>query len=194
MLLFVTKEIQPFSPTPDDRNRAKQVTLEQVIEQCGSFGRYQLFHACFLLLFPIASGVVNYYFIYGAAEPTFTCQTTHLMNSTDRIDIDRSQCFYKRIDENNQTHREICSQWSYDRTIFGKTFTEEANLVCQHRLYRSFLATALQIGAMFIFFSGQITDLIGRRRSLHLLVGLFLLSSLITQTIMQFVPITIDQK
>ena len=75
-----------------------------------------------------------------------------------------------------------------------KTFTEEANFVCQYRLYRSFLATALQIGAMLIFFSGQITDLVGRRRALQLLVGFFLVISFGTQAAMQFLPITIEQK
>jgi MFS family permease len=52
----------------------------------------------------------------------------------------------------------------------------------------------LQIGAMLIFFTGQITDLIGRRRSIQLLIALLLIVSVITQGLLQFVPMSINQK
>lgn len=165
-----------------------------MIDQCGPFGRYQWIHTCFLLLFPVASGIVNYYFIFGAAEPGYTCQLIDQLNATGQIRIDQSQCFYYTIDEFNQTQSKPCSRWTYDQTVFGKTFTEEANFVCQHRFHRSLLASALQIGAMFIFFTGQLTDVLGRRRAMSLLVGLFLSVSLVTQTLLQFVPMTINQK
>ena len=87
-----------------------------------------------------------------------------------------------------------CTDWIYDRRIFGKTFTEETNLICQHSIHRSFVATMLQMGAMFIFFTGQITDIIGRRRSIQLLIGLLLITSIITQGLLQFVPMSINQK
>ena len=82
----------------------------------------------------------------------------------------------------------------YDQSIFGKTFTEEANLICQHNIRRSFLATSLQMGAMLMFFAGRITDIIGRRRSLHLLIAILLSVSVVTQGLLQFVPMSINQK
>lgn len=162
--------------------------MEHVIEQCGPFGRFQFLHTFFLVFFPIASGIVNFYFVFGAAEPDYVCR------SARGHQIDPTQCFYEGMDETNQTDSYWCTEWVYDRTVFGKTFTEEANLVCQHRIYRSFLASALQCGAMCIFFTGQITDFIGRRRSMHLLVGLFVGVSIITQSLIQFATMTITQK
>ena len=170
----------------EDERQTKRITLENVIEQCGPFGRFQCLHAIFLLFFPVASGIVNFYFVFGAAEPAFICASTNKTN--------HSINFQWQTEQTNQTTCEMCSDWIYDQSLFGKTFTEEANLVCQHRTYRSLLATSLQAGAMFIFFTGQITDFIGRRRSMHLLVAFFILTSLITQALMQFAPISINQK
>ena len=87
-----------------------------------------------------------------------------------------------------------CKSWIYDRSIFGKTFTEEANFVCEYNIRRSFLATIFQMSGMLILFIGQITDLIGRRRSIQLLIGLLLISSIITQGLLQFVTLSINQK
>ena len=87
-----------------------------------------------------------------------------------------------------------CTNWTYDRSIYGRTFTEEANFVCEKDFFRSFLSTMLQLGAMLIFFTGQLTDVIGRRRSAQLLVIFILTIFCITQGLMQWVPMSINQK
>jgi MFS family permease len=50
------------------------------------------------------------------------------------------------------------------------------------------------MGAMLMFFAGQITDIIGRRRSLHLVIAILLIVSVVTQGLLQFVPMSINQK
>jgi hypothetical protein len=178
----------------DNECTAAAITLERVIEACGSFGRYQRVHLVFLLLFPIASGVFNYYYIFGAAETPYACLPPRDLAPDVTAVVSATQCSYVEVLHNQTVGAYACSDWTYDRRVFGKTFAEEANLVCQHSIHRSFLSTALQLGAMFMFFTGQITDRIGRRRSLHLLIALLLITSMITQTLLQFVPMSIHQK
>ncbi len=179
----------------DEENSSKNLTLESVIEECGSFGRYQYIHFFFLTFFPIASGIFNFYYVFGAAEIPYQCHVPHEVPTNFSTEVLPSQCAYLLKEDLNKTIGTFpCTEWKYDRRIFGQTFTEEANLICQHSIRRSFLATMLQIGAMLIFFTGQITDLIGRRRSIQLLIALLLIVSVITQGLLQFVPMSINQK
>lgn len=179
----------------DEENNAKYITLEGVIEQCGAFSRYQFFHTFLLLFFPIAAGICNFYFIFAAAEPPYACQLPNPIDTEFVFEASPTQCTYVKRDIDNTTVGIYpCTSWRYGRHAFGHTFTEEANLVCDRSFQRSFLAAALQMGAMFIFFTGQITDLVGRRRTMHLLIALLLITTSVTQTIIQFMPISINQK
>ena len=179
----------------NEETNTKQITLETVIEECGAFDRYQYIHTFFLLLFPIASGISNYYFIFAAAEPPFSCQLPGRADNQSYLEVLPSQCSYVTSDVYNVTvETHPCTSWTYGEHVFGRTFTEEANLICDRSIQRAFLSTALQIGAMCIFFTGQVTDLIGRRRSFHLLMALLLTTSIVTQSIMQFVHISIKLK
>jgi MFS family permease len=179
----------------DEENNFKNITLERVIEECGSFGRYQYIHFFFLTFFPIASGIFNFYYVFGAAEIPYECNMPFKIPQDFSIEVLSSQCAYTLKNYQNKTIGPYpCESWKYDRTIFGKTFTEEADLICEYNIRRSFLSTSLQMGGMFMFFAGQITDIIGRRRSMQLVVAILLIVSLITQGLLQFVPMPINQK
>ncbi|CAF0969930.1 unnamed protein product [Adineta ricciae] len=187
------EEREPLSS--DEENPIENLSLEHVIHECGSFHRYQFIHFFFLSLFPIASGIVNFYYVFGAAENPYKCQVPTTTNQSLYIEISPSQCSYDIMDKWNRTiESHPCRIWEYDRSVFGETFTSEANFICQRSIHRSLLATMLQIGAMLIFFTGHIVDTIGRRRSIHLITALFLMTSLITQALLQFVPMSINQK
>ncbi|UJR37768.1 hypothetical protein I4U23_030461 [Adineta vaga] len=187
------EESEPLSS--DEENTLKSITLEHVIHECGSFHRYQYIHFFFLSLFPIASGIVNFYYVFGAAENIYECQIPNEMKRNFHVDILPSQCSYIIKNDQNITIRmNSCTKWKYDRSVFGETFTSEADFICERSIHRSFLATMLQMGAMMIFFTGQIIDMIGRRRSFHLLVGMLLITSIITQSLLQFVPMSTNQK
>lgn len=179
----------------DEENSLKDITLERVIRECGAFGPYQYINAFFLLLFPIATGVYGFYYVFAASEAPYQCHVSNNINRTLQVEISPSQCSYELKNNQNKTIGIYpCTEWIYNRSVYGKTFTEEANFICEHSVYRSFLATALQIGAMFIFFTGRIIDVIGRRRALILLIGQLLVISLITQGLLQFVPMTKNEK
>ncbi|CAF3428837.1 unnamed protein product [Rotaria socialis] len=188
-----TEENVPLSS--DEENSSNNVTLERVIEECGSFGRYQYMHFFFLILFPVATGVYNFYYVFASAETSYQCITPYNISQGFSLEISPSQCSYEIKNVQNQTMGIFpCTNWIYNPTIYGRTFTEEANFICQHSFYHSLLATTLQIGAMFTFFTGRLTDWIGRRCSLRLLVGQLLVTSLITQGLLQFVPMSTNHK
>lgn len=179
----------------DDENSLKNVTLEDVIEECGSCGRFQYINFFFLVFFPIASGICNFYYVFGAATPSYKCDIVGEPVPGIHFEILSTQCSYLKKNDLNITIGEYpCTQWIYDRTIFGKTFTEEANLVCENSFRRSYISTMLQLGTMLIFFVGRITDTIGRRRSIQLLIGIVFIPSIITQTLLQFISMPINYK
>lgn len=170
----------------------RTTTLDQVIDECGAFHRYQYIHFFFLSFFTIASAIVNFYYVFGGAENPYFCQVPEPIT---RSEVLPSQCeFLVRDSRRGNASVRPCTRWEYDRSVFGETFTSEANFVCERSLERSLLATVLQLGAMLIFFVGQVSDKIGRRRTLQMLTGLYLISSVTTQSLLQFVQLSINQK
>lgn len=143
------------------------------------------------MLFPIASGVYNFYFVFASAEPKYSCV---LPNKFD-FEADSDECTYHELSGwNERVKNYTCTDWIYESHPFGKTFTQEANLICGQNIQRSHLSTALQLGAMLIFFTGQITDFIGRRRSMFLIMTILVLNGLITQSLIHFVSMDIKYK
>ncbi|CAF4573133.1 unnamed protein product [Rotaria sp. Silwood1] len=190
---LLCQETEPLSS--DDENTSRNITFERVMKECGSFGRYQYIHFFFIVFFPIATGINNFYYVFGAAETPYECIIPNNTHHGFYIEVASSQCFYIIKNDQNITNGTYpCTNWKYDRRLFGKTFSEEANFICQHSIHRSLLAIMLQVGAMLVFFTGQITDLIGRRRTMQLLIGLLLITSLITQGLLQFLPMSINLK
>ena len=88
----------------DDENSLKNITLERVIEECGSFGRYQYIHFFFLTFFPIASGIFNFYYVFGAAEIPYKCHISNEIPPEFNIEILPSQCSYQLKDNLNETY------------------------------------------------------------------------------------------
>ena len=131
-----------------------EVSLENVLRRCGDFGRYQWTHYIFLNLITIGSGIVGYYYVFGVAEPSFRCRlpssvwpyddpfepinTTHQVLINEWL-LSTSKC--------HGVNGSICTDIVYDRSVFGRTFTEDAKLVCGNAVKRTWLSTSAQIGA-----------------------------------------------
>ena len=114
---------------------AGEISLENVLKQCGDFGRYQWIHYLFLNLIAIVSGIATYYYVFGVAEPLFSCQQADHANTTL---YPASKC----LDTKGLT----CINFTYDRSVFGRTFTEDANFVCDRAVMKTWLSTSYQIG------------------------------------------------
>jgi hypothetical protein len=133
---------------------ARDITLEQVLKQCGDFSRYQLIHYLFLNLITIISGIATYYYMFGVAEPMFRCQSpsstwpTHAyrfdsINTTHQPLVSTELLSSSNCNDKNGL---ICTDFIYDRSVFGRTFTEDANFVCGRSMKKTWLSTFYQLG------------------------------------------------
>ncbi|CAF0940829.1 unnamed protein product [Rotaria sp. Silwood1] len=134
--------------------QGNQISLENVLKRCGDFRRYQWIHYIFLNLIAISTSLNAYYYVFGVAEPPFRCRLP-LTTSSDEDQFQSINMTHQLFIDNRQSsttccetiNRTTCTDFMYDRSVFGKTFTEEANLICTHAVKRTWLATVLQIGA-----------------------------------------------
>ncbi|CAF1322385.1 unnamed protein product [Rotaria sordida] len=156
----------------------EEVSLENVIRRCGDFNRFQLIHYIFLSFLTLSSGINGFYYVFGLAEPDFYCRLSSNYSTSKCEDINGS----------------TCNEFVYDRTIFGRTFTEEAGYVCSKAIKKTWLSTAYEIGAFAVLVTGSIADKIGRRKMIQILtIGLFSITVL-TQALLQFVKMNINSK
>lgn len=130
-----------------------EVTLENVLRKCGDLGRYQLIHFIFLNFIAAATGMNAFYYVFGVAEPLFRCRLPsniladddrfELMNSTHQVLIDTWLSSKSRCELMNGS---MCTDFVYDRSVFGRTLTEDGQYVCRNAMKRTWLSTVYQIG------------------------------------------------
>ena len=163
----------------------------------------------------MSAGIIYFYYVFGAAEPDHRCRLPeniwpndtqyHPINQTHQIYLNNyiprtkdgqswEKCLrYARGGVNNTLVN--CSHgWVYDRSIFGYTFTEEANFVCQNQSHKSWLATVMQCAGFSLLITGSLADEYGRKRFTVLVTVLLFFICLITQILMQWIPMTITTK
>ncbi|CAF1241186.1 unnamed protein product [Didymodactylos carnosus] len=164
--------------TEEDQTDIKvdKLTLEDVIQSCGEFNRFQYINYFFLNFIPVVSGMITYYYVYGVADIHYQCRQSSVDNSTQNPD--QCQCPLK--------------QWTYDRSIFGHTFTEDGNFICSRRFLKSWVATVYQIGGITVLITGRFSDKIGRRKMIQILTIGLLLTTSVTQLVMQFAPLNFN--
>lgn len=133
---------------------AHGISLESVLKRCGDFGRYQLIHYIFLNFITIISGMATYYYAFGVAEPSFRCRLpTDVWPSTDDqfsyINDTHKLLVNQWTSSSSRCHTingSICTDFIYDRSVFGRTLTEDGNFVCNRAVKRTWLSTLYQIG------------------------------------------------
>ncbi len=131
----------------------EEISLENVLRRCGDFGRYQLIHYIFLNLICIGTGINAFFYVFGVAEPAFRCQLPsniwsdkdqfEFINDTHQLLVDTWISSTSKCDGINGSK---CADFVYDRSVFGRTFTEDSNFVCDNAVKRTWLSTAYQIG------------------------------------------------
>lgn len=136
-----------------DTLRMEEVSLENVVRRCGDFNRYQFIHFILLSILNFSSSITGFYYVFGLAEPHFRCQLPSNVwpndnayksyNMTHSSLLDQFQYLPLKCEDANGT---TCSSFVYDRSIFGRTFTEEGGYICSNSLKKTWLSTAHQIG------------------------------------------------
>ncbi|CAF1507066.1 unnamed protein product, partial [Rotaria sp. Silwood1] len=103
-------------------------------------------------------------------------------------------CVRYMISNMNNTLINCPNGWVYDRSIFGYTFTEEADFVCHNESKRSWLATVIQCSSFLLLIIGSFADKYGRKKMIVIVTMILFFTCLITQIIMQWIPMTIKTK
>ena len=163
----------------------------------------------------ISAGINSFYYVFGAAEPDHRCRLSENiwpddtqykpMNQTHEIFINHyipiskngkkwEKCLRYITAGMNDTLVDCPNGWVYDRSVFGYTFTEEANLVCQNESSKSWLATALQSGGFSLLIIGSLADKYGRKKMIVMITSLQFFTCLITQIIIQWITMTVKTK
>ena len=125
----------------------------------------------------MSAGIMTFYYVFGAAEPNHRCRLpesvwpddTHYypINRTHEIFINSyipktkdgttwEKCIRYTTPNLNDTLVKCPNGWAYDRSIFGHTFTEEANFVCDHEPIKSWMATLKQCGGFSLLIIGSL--------------------------------------
>lgn len=188
-------------------------TLDDVLRRCGDFNRFQWFHYLFLNTIAISSGLVSFYYVYGAAEPEHRCRlpisvwpNDNQFNPTDTeyvnllhryipMDNDKwDQCHLWNVTNDNTSLVDCSNGWVFDRSVFGLTFTEEANLVCHDKVKKSWLSTCVQMAGFLLVVIGTLADRFGRKAIIISVSLMLLIICLSMQIVMQWVPLSVDAK
>jgi hypothetical protein len=172
-------------------------------------------HFFFINLIAMSAGVIGFYYVFGAAEPNHRCRLpasiwpddTHYspLNRTHEIYINSyipiakdgktwEKCVRYTTGNPNDTLVNCPNGWAYDRSVFGYTFTEEGDLVCNKEPQKSWLATLMQCGGFSLLLIGSLADRFGRKKMTAIVTVLLFISCLITQAIMQWIPMTVETK
>ncbi|CAF1266199.1 unnamed protein product [Adineta steineri] len=191
------------------------ISLDNILRKCGDFGRFQILHYIFMNWISMSFGIISFYYVFGAAEPDHRCRLPNNIwlddtqynpiNHTHELYINNyipktkdgktwEKCIVYKIENQTNTLINCPNGWIYDRSIFGYTFTEEANFVCQNKSHKSWLATALQFSGFSLLIIGSLADKYGRKKMTVIVTIVLFLTCLITQIIMQWIPMTVNTK
>ncbi|CAF3343982.1 unnamed protein product [Rotaria sp. Silwood2] len=191
------------------------ISLDSILRKCGDFGRFQIIHYFFLIIMTMCASIVSFYYVFGAAKPDHRCRLPinvwpddtqySPINKTHEIYINNyipktndekkwEKCVRYMTSNMNDTLINCPNGWVYDRSVFGYTFTEEANFVCQNESKRSWIATTLQCSSFLLLIIGSLADKYGRKKMIVIVTIILFFTSLITQIIMQCIPMTIKAK
>ena len=163
----------------------------------------------------MSSGIAGFYYVFGAAEPNHRCRlpediwpddsqyypinSTHESFINDYIPKTKDgneweKCVRYTIENQNDTLVNCPNGWVYDRSVFGYTFTEEADFVCDNEITKSWLATLCQCGGFSLLIVGSLADKFGRKRLTTIITIVVLVICLVTQMLMQWVPMGTQAK
>ncbi|CAF0957226.1 unnamed protein product [Adineta ricciae] len=190
-------------------------SLDNILRKCGDFGRFQLIHYFFMNWISMSFGITSFYYVFGAAEAEHRCRLPHHIwpNDTQYNPVDKmhemyinkyipkdvsgqkwEKCVQYSAGNTNDTLVSCLNGWVYDRSVFGYTFTEEANFVCEYQARRSWLAVAIQSSGFSLLIIGSLADKYGRKKMIVIISIILSVTCFLTQIILRWMSITIKMK
>lgn len=163
----------------------------------------------------MSAGIIYFYYVFAAAEPDHRCRLPGSIwpddnqyfpiNETHRNYLDQyipktsdgsmwERCVRYDSEGRNGSLSTCSDGWVYDRSIFGYTFTEEANFVCRNESQKSWLATFMQCGGFSLLIIGTLADKYGRKRITVLVTVFLFFICLLTQILMQWIPMSVRSR
>ncbi|CAF1172767.1 unnamed protein product [Rotaria sordida] len=171
-------------------------TIDQLLNDAGSFGLYQKIQFFLVGLLAILPAMTAFNYVFIAATPDHRCHLP-LINFTDTFQIQSNEhenyinqyiplslkdrkCYLKSINKNLIP----CSKWVFDNTFYNTTISTEWNLVCDRLHLKGITQNAYIIGTSGSFLTGIMSDKLGRRTTMYLLILILVIVLNSTQMIM----------
>jgi hypothetical protein len=163
----------------------------------------------------MSAGIIGFYYVFAASDPNHRCRLpdhvwpndthyypvnqTHetLINTYIPLNKDDNKwerCVRYTTGHINETLTDCPNGWAYDRSVFGYTFTEEADFICRKETDKSWLATMMQCGGLSLLVMGSFADKYGRKTITSIVTVLLFTTCLITQIIIEWVPMSLQVK
>ncbi|CAF2958575.1 unnamed protein product [Rotaria sp. Silwood2] len=174
-------------------------TIDQLLNDAGSFGLYQKIQFFLVGLLAVLPAMTAFNYVFIAATPDHRCQLP-LTNFTDTFQIqsnehenyinqyiplstkDRKCYLYDRNSKNENLIS--CSKWVFDNTFYNTTISTEWNLVCDRLHLKGITQNAYIIGTSGSFLTGIMSDKLGRRTTMYLLILILVIVLNATQMMM----------
>ncbi|XP_013380094.1 organic cation transporter protein-like [Lingula anatina] len=161
------------STARSDATAEKQTQLDNIFEQMGDFGRFQLrVFPLFCLCSTLAS--LQYASVpFVGYTPEHRCISPQ--NDMDGNQTSQIQHFFSDEHRNQSSacesvvngSREKCHEWEFDRSVMEETYASEFNLVCDEASLVTLMAVIFLVGmAVGNVGIGLLSDRLGRRTAL----------------------------
>lgn len=174
-------------------------TIDQLLNDAGSFGLYQKGQFFLVGLLAVLPAMTAFNYVFIAATPDHRCllNITHF-NDTFRnqsiehqrlidkyIPSDRKykQCFLKQ-DTLRGKQLIRCTKWVFDPTFYNTTISTEWDLLCDKLHLKGITQNAYIIGTSGSLITGIMSDRLGRRTTMYLLILLMVVVLNTTQLLM----------
>lgn len=133
------------------------VNFDDILFEINEFGPYQKLRFGLICIAAMLPGIVTYVHSFTAAKPSYICnQGGFDMNMTN---VTYDKCHYIVDGE-----KYPCNSWSFDKTYYQSTLTEEWSMVCDRSFYSSYVQMIYFSGYVFgSVLLGFLADIFGRR-------------------------------
>ncbi|RNA36796.1 solute carrier family 22 member 4, partial [Brachionus plicatilis] len=143
----------------------KSLRHENIYEDIGEFGPYQLLLFFLIGLLAVQPSLTGYGFIFIGATPDYQCKkpaTAQRLSYNNSFD---DKCFYKIYsNETSQIAFEPCTEWTYSKEYYDTTLVTEWDLVCSKSYFKDLYLTMHFIGTFAVIVTGVLSDRFGRKK------------------------------